>query len=67
MKISESKYKANKKWDRENTQRVSFDVKMGDREKLQLYCASIDKSVNQYLKDLINADLAANGYDLHLD
>lgn len=46
---------------KENYERVAFDVKKGDRKRLKEYAKQQGKSINQYIKDLINQD---SGLDL---
>lgn len=67
MKISKSRYEANKRYNSKSYERLAIDLKVGNRDKLKLYCASIDKSVNQYVKDAINAQLVADGADITID
>ena len=49
-----------KNYKKEKLERVSFDVNKGSRDIIKKIAKSKNKSVNQYLKDLIKKDSGIN-------
>lgn len=48
--------KAKNKYNLKTYERIVLQVKKGDKEKVTKRAAELGKSVNAYIKDLINAD-----------
>jgi hypothetical protein len=59
MKISEAKYRANKKWNSANYERIPFDVPKGIRDLVNAHCAELGVSKNQFLMTLIEREIPA--------
>ena len=70
MAISEARKKANKKWNDENMKikydRIQLVVPKGNKEKIQEFAKSKDKSVNSFIVELIDDAMAVGGA-LHLE
>lgn len=53
MPVSESKKKANAKWDSENMATVACKIKKSQAEKFKSYCSSIGKTSNAVIRDYV--------------
>lgn len=53
MPVSESKKKANAKWDSENMATVACKIKKNQAEKFKSYCSSIGKTSNAVIRDYV--------------
>lgn len=53
-KLSESRIKANKKWDKENLDRISIVLKKGQKEIIKKCAAKKNVSVNAYINNAIH-------------
>ena len=53
MPVSESKKKANAKWDSENMATVACKIKKSQVEKFKSYCFSIGKTSNAVIRDYV--------------
>ena len=53
MVVTESRKKANVKWDAENMTTLGCRVKKGQAEKFKAYCAEIGKTSNAVLRDYV--------------
>lgn len=63
MKISEARYNANRRYNQKAYERVGFDVKKGERDRLKLYCLQHETSLNGFVTAAV-AYCIANGVDL---
>jgi hypothetical protein len=53
MAVTESRKKANAKWDAENMTTLGCRVKKDQAEKFKTYCAEIGKTSNAVLRDYV--------------
>jgi len=53
MAVTESRKKANAKWDAENMMTLGCRVKKDQAEKFKTYCAEIGKTSNAVLRDYV--------------
>ena len=53
MAVTESRKKANAKWDAENITTLGCRVKKDQAEKFKTYCAEIGKTSNAVLRDYV--------------
>lgn len=53
MAVTESRKKANAKWDAENMATLGCRVKKDQAEKFKTYCAEIGKTSNAVLRDYV--------------
>lgn len=53
MAVTESRKKANAKWDAENMTTLGCRVKKDQAEKFKAYCAEIGKTSNAVLRDYV--------------
>ena len=53
MAVTESRKKANAKWDAENMTTLGCRVKKNQAEKFKTYCAEIGKTSNAVLRDYV--------------
>lgn len=60
MPISESKKKANMKWDSANMATLACKVKKDQAERFKAYCAGIGETANSLLQSYVN-ECVANG------
>lgn len=58
MPISEAKAKANKKWDKENLDRLSVALPRGAKDKIKDLAVQNGESVNQFLRRIIEKEIA---------
>lgn len=56
MAYSEANKRATIKYQKKVYDRLELKVKKGDKEKIVKRATELNKSVNTYIKDLINAD-----------
>lgn len=56
MSVSKAQQRANAKYNKKAYDRIEFKVKKGDKEKIAQRAKELNKSVNAYIKDLINQD-----------
>lgn len=61
MAVSDSKKKANLKWDNANMATLACKVKKEQAEKFKAYCASTGDTVNSVLQDYVTKCLAGDG------
>lgn len=61
MAVSDSKKKANLKWDNANMATLACKVKKEQAEKFKAYCASTGDTVNSVLQDYVTECLAGDG------
>ena len=57
MAVSESRKKANVKWDKENMATLACHVRKEQAEKFKTVAAEKGKSVNQMLKEYVESEL----------
>lgn len=57
MALSEARKKANKKWDRENLEKVQFDAPKGYNDKIKKRADEKGMSKAGYMKKLIDDDI----------
>lgn len=60
MAISESRKKANKKWDAANLDRISLAMAKGKREIIKAAAAESGESMNQYIIGAIDSRISGN-------
>lgn len=53
--------KASNKYNQKAYDRININVKKGRREEIKAFAESKGKSLNQYIVDLINADMGEDG------
>jgi hypothetical protein len=53
LAVSDSKKKANAKWDSENMATLACKVKKAQAEAFKAYCASVGKTANTVLRDYV--------------
>lgn len=63
LKISEARYNANRRYNQKAYERVGFDVKKGERDRLKLYCLRHGTSLNGFVTAAV-AYCIANSIDL---
>lgn len=61
MPISESKKKANLKWDSANMATLACKVKKDQAERFKAYCSDIGETVNAVLQSYVNECVAGGG------
>ncbi|MCR5453190.1 MAG: hypothetical protein K6F00_11240 [Lachnospiraceae bacterium] len=57
MKISEAKYKANKKWNAANYEQISLMLPKGTRDIINRHCEALGISKNQYILALLEREI----------
>lgn len=63
MAITEARKRANRKYNDKTYERVAFDVKKGERDRLKLYCLQHETSLNGFVTAAV-AYCIQNGVDL---
>lgn len=61
MAVSESRKKANQKWDAANMATLACKVKKDHAEQFKVYCAGIGETVNSVLQDYVTDCITGNG------
>ena len=61
MAVSESRKKANQKWDAANMETLACKVKKDHAEQFKVYCAGIGETVNSVLQDYVTDCITGNG------
>lgn len=56
MAVSKAQQRANARYNKKAYDRLELKVKKGDKEKIVKRANDLNKSVNTYIKDLINDD-----------
>lgn len=56
-KYTEKRKESNRKWDAENLDRMSFVVRKGEREQIKAAASNAGKSVSEYVRDAIAAQM----------
>ena len=54
MNISEARYKANKKWNKENLERIEIQVKKGRKAEIKAAADASGESVNAYITGAVD-------------
>ena len=58
MNISEARYKANKKWNNENLERIEIQVRKGRKAKIKAAAEAAGESVNAFITGAIELRMA---------
>ena len=61
MPMNDARKRANKKWDKANTERVQFDAPKGYNEKIKTQAEKKGLSKAGYMKKLVDDDIAKDG------
>ena len=59
MNISEARYKANKKWNKENYEQINLSVPKGQKEVIKAAADAAGESVNAYIAGAVELRMAA--------
>lgn len=57
MKISDARYKANRKWNKANYDLIGFNVPKGIRDLIENHCTTLGVSKSQFLLSLVEREI----------
>lgn len=61
MPYNDAQKRATAKYNAKAYDRIEIKVKKGQKEKIQAHAEQVNKSLNSYIVDLIDADMALEG------